>query len=477
MNKKVLVIFFLLLGALGCRKENQNIKSIPKNNGLPVANGLPITVTVNQNQKGNPIPLTFTGLSFETQILTANPEFLNINNGVLVQLIKNLGPGILRIGGSTSDEIDWTGAPRTSATPADMLTTSDVDRLSAFSQKIGWPVLFGLNLGNNDIPAAVNEASYVHNMLKGNLYAFQSANEPDVFNLGLRPASYQYGNYQVEWGNYLHAIKKALPGDAFAGPDVAYNTDWFTSFAENEHSNVNFLDGHRYTTGPASSPGIDYHNILDYDYDLDTYLNQLEAEAVKFNKPYRITECNSIWGGGKPGVSNVFAASLWALNFMWTVAMENSAGVNFHGGNGLCYSPVLMEPNNVYTVGPVYYAMLAFKYGSEGGVIIPTTVSNTSYCSAYTCVKPDKSYSITLINKDDVKNYSFTIRLNDMAGKIQIMRLMAPSVISAAGITFAGASVNANGTYTPKQIEQYTVNDNNFVINIPAGSAAIVTVK
>ncbi len=99
--KKTGIIILLSACLFSCRKENQEF---PK---PPVADGIGVNVVVNQNQPGAAIPATFEGLSFETQILTVNPGFLNENNTVLIQLIKNLGPGILRIGGGTSDEVYW----------------------------------------------------------------------------------------------------------------------------------------------------------------------------------------------------------------------------------------------------------------------------------------------------------------------------------------------------------------------------------
>lgn len=151
--KKIWIAVALSIILVACRKEHGNPGPVPP----PIDPGT-ITVAVDQNHPGYPIYPAFEGLSFETQILTKNPEYLNTNNNVLIQLIKNLGPGILRIGGDTSDEIDWTGAPRDANTPANVLTTSDIDRLAAFSRVSGWPVLFGLNLGSNHVGASVNEA-------------------------------------------------------------------------------------------------------------------------------------------------------------------------------------------------------------------------------------------------------------------------------------------------------------------------------
>ena len=399
-----------------------------------------------------------------------------MNNTVLIQLIKNLGPGLLRIGGGTSDEVYWSENTRTGSTAADSLATSDIDRLSAFSKAIGWQVLFGLNLGSNDAATSANEALYVNNSLGDNLYAFQSGNEPDVFNYGLRAPTYNYSGYQVEWETYLSAVRNAVPQAPFAGPDVAYNTDWITAFAGNESKNVKLLDGHYYLTGPATEPYITYQTILAYSTKLPDYLQTLKNASVQYNLPYRITESNNVYGGGKKGVSDVFASALWALDAMWTVAENNGDGINFHGGDSLYYSPVLVQ-NGVLKASPEYYAMLAFKYGSTGGTIIPTNISNPQYCSAYACVKADGTYTFTLINRDEKNNYSFNVQLNKTASGIQIAWLTAPSITATEGTTFAGAMVNADGTFETKTTEQYFVSGKSFIVNVPAGSAAVVTVQ
>src|ERR1700712_4470736 len=132
--KKICIAVFLSLALFSCKRE-PSVKP-------PIDNSFAITVNVDQTLPGYAIPSIFEGLSFETGVLCKNPEFLNENNTVLIQLLKNLGPGMLRIGGDTSDEIDWTGSPRGPHTSTDSLTTTDIDHLSAFSKMIGWPALF-----------------------------------------------------------------------------------------------------------------------------------------------------------------------------------------------------------------------------------------------------------------------------------------------------------------------------------------------
>jgi len=475
--KKTWFAILMAISLLSCNKENLESK-LPVVKKPTVVNYLPVTITLDESHPGYTIPATFEGLSYETPMLVDSPEFLNENNKVLIQLIKNLGQGILRIGGNSSDLIKWAGSASTAKTPANTLTTSEIDRLSAFDKAIGWPVLFGLNLGSGTAASAANEAAYVHKSLMNNLYALQSGNEPDVFDLRPGSSKYNYTDYQQEWGAYFSAIRKQVPSAPFAGPDITpFNNKWIISFAGDENKNIRLMDGHYYVTGPASISSISYNDILTQNTKLDAYLGTLHTESSKYHLPFRISECNSVFGGGKRGVSDVFASALWALDFMWEVAGYKGQGVNFHGGgNSFVYSPVTIE-NGAFIARPEYYAMLAFKYGAVGQTIIPVTVSRPEYnFSANACVSADSTYSITLVNKEVESSFAFTIQLSKTASTVQVARLTAPGIDSSTA-SFAGSTVNADGTFDPNITEQYNINQKSFVINVPAGSAAVVTVR
>ncbi len=47
-----------------------------------------------------------------------------------------------------------------------------------------------------------------------------------------------------------------------------------------------------------------------------------------------MTEGNTCYGGGKPGVSDVFAAALWSADYSLLLATNGYVGVNLHGGTG-----------------------------------------------------------------------------------------------------------------------------------------------
>jgi len=445
----------------------------------PVTDSIAVNVSINDSKPGYTVSSQFEGLSYETAILAQNPEYLNSQNKVLINLLQNLGNGVLRIGGNSSDLIDWVG-DNADTIKKNTVTTTQIDRLADFSKTTGWPVIFGLNLVNKNATAAAHEAAYLYNKLGRNLLSIQNGNEPDVYFLGPRPKSYSYNNYCAEWYNYFKAIRKSVPQAAFAGPDVTpFNNTWLKSFAIQEAVNINMIDGHYYDTGPASNPSIVYGDILNGNKNIYEYLSTMRRVAAATKKPFRISECNSVFGQGKPGVSNVFASTLWALDFMWKVADNGGQGVNFHGGNThFIYSPIA-HPGNDYIARPEYYAMLAFKYGAVGQTIIPAVMDRHDYqLGAHAVISTDKkTYSVTLINKEIKTDAVFTLKFTKAIDNVSVARLTSPSIISGDNVTFAGSQVNPDGTFTPDITEKYQlINSYTVTVRIPAASAAVVTV-
>jgi hypothetical protein len=433
-------------------------------------------LTLDINHPANAVPLNFEGLSFENWILSRNPEYLDPNNPIMVQLIKNLGPGVIRMGGNSSDETDWTGNGFNVDTHFDVLTPACIDRLRDFSRKTNWQIIFGLNLGHNNINASIDETKYLYGQLGASLYALQIGNEPDYFKLGYRPLNYSELDYQNEWNTSFAAIRAVVPQAQFAGPDVSNNLGWAQKFAANNSDKIILFDAHYYNDGPATSSHINSQTILSNDDTLIPYLRELDNASKLRGLSYRITETNSIWGGGKAGVSDAFAGTLWALDLMWSIAGNNGQGINFHGGE-LVYSPIAVTSNGQCTAKAVYYAMLAFKYGASGGRIIPVDIADkSSNYNAYAC-SANGGYTMTIINKEQKKDISLTVNAGKTVGSIDIMRLTAPTVSSTTGITFAGAAVQSDGSFSPSNQEQSQINKSSFVVKVPAASAVVVVIR
>ena len=72
--------------------------------------------------------------------------------------------------------------------------------------------------------------------------------------------------------------------------------------------------------------------LLAFNQRIEDDLRRIDAAAGPDGPKYRMTEGNSCYRGGKPGMSDAFAASLWAADYMLELASLGCAGVNLHGG-------------------------------------------------------------------------------------------------------------------------------------------------
>jgi hypothetical protein len=80
---------------------------------------------------------------------------------------------------------------------------------------------------------------------------------------------------------------------------------------------VTTLSHHYYFGGPATNPDVNIPNLLKPAtmQRVEKTVNIVTAAASKIGARARMTEGNTCYRGGKPGVSDVFAAALWSADF------------------------------------------------------------------------------------------------------------------------------------------------------------------
>ena len=291
-------------------------------------------LTIDTRRKAGVTPTDFLGLGYEISSVST-PGLLSSQNRPYTRLIRTLGPaGTIRVGGITADYATFApNAEPVSAPKGSVVNLSNLHDLASILQATGWNLIWCLNLGTGNADQAVSEAQAVTAEVKDRLLAFEVGNEPDLFNRGSsshRPAAYSYADYLDEYRRYKAAIRAKLPNAPFAAPDAATNTDWVTRFAGDEGSDLKLLTHHYYRECASAASTLD--KLLKPDPKLAPLLDKLSAATAVSHVPYRICETNSFCGGGKPGVSDTFGASLWALDFLWKLASAGCAGVNMETG-------------------------------------------------------------------------------------------------------------------------------------------------
>jgi hypothetical protein len=124
-------------------------------------------------------------------------------------------------------------------------------------------------------------------------------------------------------------------------PDVAANVSWLTQIAEiwpsiQNPPHITTLTHHYYFGGPATNSQVSIPNLLKPAtmVRVQQTADTANAAAGRMGVRVRMTEGNTCYRGGKPGVSDVFAAALWSADYSLLLASNNYSGVNLHGGTG-----------------------------------------------------------------------------------------------------------------------------------------------
>lgn len=305
---------------------------------------------------GPHMPSDFVGLSYEVQQLV-DPSFFSAKNTGLIRAFRELSThGVLRLGGNTSEYGWWKASPE-SPEPEHTgvrevvgqpkasfyaVTPDAVRNLADFLKATGWTCLYGIGMGTNTPARAAVEAAFVAETLGDSLQYFQIGNEVDLFGSHLRdPKTWSAKAYLDEWLELARAVASRVPAARFGLPDVAGNVEWLTEIAaawsgiENP-PHVTTLTHHYYFGGPATNPAVNIPNLMSTATmaKVQKTADIATAAANKVGARVRMTEGNTCYRGGKPGVSDVFAAALWSADYSLLLASNNYSGVNLHGGTG-----------------------------------------------------------------------------------------------------------------------------------------------
>ena len=425
------------------------------------------------------MPPDFMGLGFESSAVAAG--ILNSGNRAYVQLVRNLGKGVIRIGGNVSDYTRYDlGAAAAHGHKSTVLNYESLRQFRGFLDAVGWKLIWGLNLGTGTVDNAVALARAVTEVMGERLITFQIGNEPDLFVLqGHRTAPYGYDQWLAEYRKYKAAIRAALPNAKFAGPDISdAGVSWVERFAADEGKDAVMLTAHHYIAGadnPASNHGLLLREETRF---AQNNLTRFQASAARAGIPWRMSETATLYGGGKPGVSDSFASALWVLDYLFVLARYGAAGANLQTGiNHLgllsSYSPITDDRKGRYGAAPEYYGLLAFAQIAEGEIIAAETVTGGINLVAHALRQKGGAIAVAVINKDMKRDAAVSIA-GAPQGEAQVMRLAAPSVSALRGVTLGGSSVGGDGRWAGVS-EAVRIESGRAKLTVPAGSAALVT--
>ncbi|MFP5226821.1 MAG: hypothetical protein ACLGXA_04280 [Acidobacteriota bacterium] len=482
--------------------------------------GVQVKLEISGAAEGPHMPEDFIGLSYEVQQL-ADPDFFSSKNTGLIRAFREISShGVLRLGGNTSEFAWWKPTPG-STQPAHRpvrevvgepkaqfypVSTEAVQNLAEFLNATGWTVLYGIGMGTNTPERAAEEAAAVARILGHRLQYFQIGNEVDMFDRHLRdPETWSAKTYLQEWLGMARAVAARVPGAKFGMPDVAARVDWLTEIAAQWPSitdppHVTTLTHHYYFGGPATNPAVNIPNLLmpATMAKVQKTANTATAAAESMHARVRMTEGNTCYRGGKPGVSDVFAAALWSADYSLLLARNNYSGVNLHGGTGKSvansvggslpgdtlleqqgatpaqiashphpfYTPIATFGDD-YVLEPVARG-LQFAGSLSGGRLFTSDLTASLQAAgvnatAYAAELPGGKRSVVVLNKDAEKDLDLTLEFGH-GGAVAVETLRAPALDSRDASLAPSSSSKLDG-------------QGRCHLTVPAGSGARITVE
>jgi hypothetical protein len=459
---------------------SQPAPSTPVPQPLPVGALTAASLTIAATSAGV-FDAGFLGLAYEKESLLT--PLLSAANKDLVGLFRQLGPGVLRLGGASVDHSVWTadGPGQTHG----QVTPADVDGLAAFLAATGWSCIYGINLGGSasgaTTPAlAAAEVAYVTERLGSALIGVELGNACEAYG-----SSFYAGNWSVEvfealWQQYRSAIVAVTPGAPFSGPAAASDfDDWTLPFGEYVTSSQIDSLTQQYTRGCASMATVD--DLISPDAALADELFMLHYGAQSIGVPFRIDSVSSYDDGGAPGVSNAYASALWAIDTVFQAALAGASGLNFASG-GQQPSALIADSNGqILGPRPAFYGVLLASVAGPGTLLNTQLSVGALDVTAYAVQSASGGMRVVLVNKDAAQNLDVSIALPQAVSTVTVQQLTqlsagatTPDLAALSGVTFQGGTVASDGTFQPAAAYSLTLSGTQLSCYVPALSAVLI---
>jgi uncharacterized low-complexity protein len=219
------------------------------------------------------------------------------------------------------------------------------------------------------------------------------------------------------------------------------------------------------------------------------YHGGASAYSVSKGLPYVIGETNSIACQGLAGVSDVFGAAVWSVDYALYAASLNVSSLYWHMGTGYRYASWQATQNGTTAAGPrpLYYGnwFVAAALGKGDTQVVPivNTTSLAGYAVYTTKRQRSTLRSIVLVNQDIFNSStsaagersSVAFRLPEgLCGdaKVSVQRLTAAGAEAREGVTFAGRAVALDGKITGAQLKEQAEND---IVHVKASEAVLIS--
>ncbi|RYO86759.1 hypothetical protein DL766_002879 [Monosporascus sp. MC13-8B] len=442
---------------------------------------------------------SFTGMEEPNEL-----TFTLINN-----LINFTGrPPHIRVGGNTADymvfdkaQFQWnwvlneTPRGRGNFKPNHMVIGPRIfEATNRFPQ--GTPVTWGLNLAYDEPDWGETITTMAEQVIAGltdlELVSLEIGNEPDLYlQNGFRTGEWGGRVYTEEWLQRARVIWEQvlkpnnIPANVFEVANTAstIGTDFqvkdlmsFGIDTQPADSNTNYIASwnqhdYFYFFGVSTYPlTLEYlMKLATTEAQFLAWTEQIEQARVT-DYPYALREMGIVGPIGMAGVTDVFGAALWTLNFLLYAASLGITSVQFHmtdNSNASAWQPIAMYGREPF-VRPLYYGIAAFDQ-----TIGPTCTAQVSrlktscpseydeFLRAYTIYHGGHLTSVAVINGkmaniSELEKASVEISIavpSSLSGtELHLSYLTSDGADATNGTTWNGISFEQSGDGSPTRV-------------------------
>jgi len=464
----------------------------------------PMTIQVGATAVGRPIAPGFVGMSVEfPAVRTYTGLDPTAINPAFVQLVRNLAPGeapVVRIGGNSTDAT-WLPAPGVHPTPGihNTITKRWLAIIRNLAEETRARLILGLNLKLNSASEIAAEAhAYLTGIGAQHIEAFEIGNEPELYTVNpwyttpsdkgvfSRGRGFNFKVYAREVAQYAGALK----GDPLAGPATG-NPAWLAKLPKlfSVEPDLKVVTYHTYplircgtTPGNPRYPSIPDLLALASSRELLNGAASEIAYAHAHGATFRVDELNTVACKGMPGVSDTFAAALWVVDTLFSMARSGVDGVNIHTLPEAYYRLFTFTDTNGHwtaSVKPEYYGLVMFNQAAPpGSRLLPVTPSATADVRAWATRAQNGEIRVVLINDSLTTSHDVLVQPPTTTGNALLENLTAPSMDATSGVTLGGQSFGtetSTGSLTGHaQLIPVTPTNGQFDITLAPASATML---
>ena len=421
-------------------------------------------------------------------------------NSGFFRFMRDLGPGVLRLGGNSQDNTCWRSAPHPAWCHGAI--TPGLLRLYARSARAsGWRLIVGLNLKQNSPRWALSEAeAIVQNIPRSEILGLELGNEPSLFaGTPARPKTYSPADYVHEALGYIRAIRSnpSTRSLSFVGPaDCCQwnNPASLRQILAGIGRYLTLVSVHNYPTTTCGQRNVSARQLLSPRRmaQFDRLSRQLARVAHSYHLPIALAETNSASCGGMAGVSNAWASAAWGLDYLFSTARDGYTHINFHfsyraGGIGSAYNPIVTygwyrggREHYRNIAQPLYYAMYMFSRYASGERFLPATISTARRIDAFATTRcATCPVHVFAINAAATAAGRVVVHVTGRGGSASLLALRAPALDSlAAKVRLGGRKFDSAGRIaTPRSRRLARGPNGAYAFSLPRATAVVLTIR